>query len=69
MVREVVGLIEIRGLIGAAEAAVDAGKAAAKKIGELVGVYIIPKPDPDFDFREDKRNTEKITEIKRIIRK
>jgi ethanolamine utilization protein EutM len=46
-----------RGEVGAVKAAIDAGAAAAKRVGELVTVHIIAKPDeqietllPDFDW-------------------
>jgi len=38
-----------RGEVGAVKAAVDAGAAAAKRVGELVSVHLIAKPDPQVD--------------------
>lgn len=35
----------VRGDVGAVKAAVDAGAAAARRVGELVSVHIIPRPD------------------------
>ncbi len=35
----------VRGDVGAVKAAVDAGAAAARRVGELVSVHIIPSPD------------------------
>jgi ethanolamine utilization protein EutM len=35
----------VRGDVGAVRAAVDAGAAAARRIGELVCVHVIPRPD------------------------
>jgi len=39
----------VRGEVGAVKAAIDAGTAAAKKIGEVVSVHIIPRPHPDTE--------------------
>lgn len=38
-----------RGEVGAVKAALDAGAAAAKRVGELHTVHIIAKPDPQID--------------------
>ena len=74
--KEALGMVETRGLIGAIEAAdamvkaanvhligkqqigdvgavkaaVDAGAAAAKRVGELYGVHVIPRPHSDVEF-------------------
>ncbi|HHY93917.1 MAG TPA: BMC domain-containing protein [Firmicutes bacterium] len=37
----------VRGDVGAVKAAVDAGAAAAKRVGELVSVHVIPRPHSD----------------------
>src|SRR6266850_8276227 len=34
----------VRGEVGAVKAATDAGAAAAKRVGELVAVHVIPRP-------------------------
>ena len=47
--------VEVRGDVGAVKAAVDAGAAAAKRIGEVVSVHIIPRPHEELD----KFNTKK----------
>ncbi|MDI6823528.1 MAG: BMC domain-containing protein [Bacillota bacterium] len=39
--------VVVRGDVGAVKAAVDAGAAAAKRVGELVSVHVIPRPHPD----------------------
>ena len=36
--------VHVRGDVGAVKAAVDAGAAAARRIGELVAVHVIPRP-------------------------
>ena len=45
------GMVETKGLVGAIEAedamvkaATDAGAAAARRVGELVSVHVIPRP-------------------------
>jgi ethanolamine utilization protein EutM len=42
-------MITVRGDVGAVKAATDAGAAAARKIGELVAVHVIPAPAADVD--------------------
>ncbi|MET1030685.1 BMC domain-containing protein [Domibacillus tundrae] len=37
--------IVVEGDVGAVQAAVDAGKAAAERVGQLVGSHVIPRPD------------------------
>jgi len=39
----------VQGDVGAVKAAVDAGAAAAKKVGELVSVHVIPRPHVELD--------------------
>lgn len=39
----------IEGDVGAVKAAVDAGAAAAQKVGELVSVHVIARPDSEID--------------------
>jgi ethanolamine utilization protein EutM len=36
--------ITVRGDVGAVKAATDAGAAAARRVGELVAVHVIPRP-------------------------
>ena len=38
-----------RGDVGAVKAAVDAGAAAARRVGELVAVHVIPRPHAEVD--------------------
>jgi ethanolamine utilization protein EutM len=38
----------VKGDVGAVKAAVDAGAAAAKRIGELVSVHVIPRPHQEL---------------------
>lgn len=39
----------VRGDVGAVRAAVDAGQAAAQKVGELVSAHVIPAPDESLE--------------------
>lgn len=39
----------VRGEVGAVRAAVEAGAAAAQKVGELVSVHVIPRPHGDLE--------------------
>ena len=41
--------VSVRGDVGAVKAAVDAGAAAAKRVGELVSVHVIPRPHADLE--------------------
>ena len=38
-----------RGDVAAVKAATDAGAAAARRVGELVGVHVIPRPADDLE--------------------
>jgi ethanolamine utilization protein EutM len=38
----------VQGDVGAVKAAVDAGAAAAKRVGELVSVHVIPRPHEEL---------------------
>lgn len=38
-----------RGEVGAVRAAVEAGAAASQKVGELIGVHVIPRPHDELD--------------------
>ena len=41
--------VMVRGDVGAVKAAVDAGAAAAKRVGELVSVHVIARPHDDVE--------------------
>ena len=41
--------VMVRGDVGAVKAAVDAGGAAAQRVGELVSVHVIPRPHEDVE--------------------
>ncbi len=40
----------VRGDVGAVKAATDAGAAAAKRVGEVVSVHVIPRPHADTEL-------------------
>lgn len=42
--------VMVRGEVGAVKAATDAGAAAAKRVGELVSVHVIPRPHSEVEF-------------------
>jgi microcompartment protein CcmL/EutN len=52
---DALGLVEtrvtaiVRGDVGSVKAATDAGAAAARRVGELVGVHVIPRPADDLE--------------------
>ena len=41
--------VMVRGDVGAVKAAVDAGAASAKAVGEVVSVHVIPRPHTDVE--------------------
>ncbi len=41
--------VMVRGDVGAVKAAVDAGKAAAERVGKVVSVHVIPRPHADTE--------------------
>ena len=41
--------VMVRGDVGAVKAAVDAGSAAAAKVGEVVSTHVIPRPHSDVE--------------------
>jgi ethanolamine utilization protein EutM len=41
--------VMVRGDVGAVKAATDAGSAAARRIGELVSVHVIPRPHSEVE--------------------
>ena len=55
--------VMVRGDVGAVKSAVEAGGAAAKRVGELISVHVIPRPHeevegilPKIGDKQDKRN-------------
>ena len=41
--------VMVRGDVGAVKAAADAGAAAARRVGELVSVHVIPRPHSEVE--------------------
>jgi len=41
--------VMVRGDVGAVKAATDAGAAAARRVGELISVHVIPRPHADVE--------------------
>jgi microcompartment protein CcmL/EutN len=41
--------VMVRGDVGAVQAATDAGAAAARRVGELVSVHVIPRPHTEVE--------------------
>jgi len=41
--------VMVRGDVGAVKAAADAGAAAARNVGEVVSVHVIPRPHADVE--------------------
>jgi len=42
-------MVTVRGDVGAVKAATDAGAAAARRVGELVAVHVIPAPHEEVE--------------------
>lgn len=60
-------LIKIVGEVAAVKASVDAGAAAAKKVGELLGTHVIPRPDLQLDEILEDHMPEKVDLIELSI--
>ena len=64
--------VMVRGDVGAVKAAVDAGAAAAERVGELVSCHVIPRPHPELEsilpklpgFVEEKPKTKNVENTK-----
>lgn len=41
--------VTVRGDVGAVKAATDAGAAAARRVGELIAVHVIPRPHDEVE--------------------
>jgi ethanolamine utilization protein EutM len=42
--------VMVRGDVGAVKAAVDAGAAAAQRVGEVISVHVIPRPHSEVEY-------------------
>lgn len=47
--------VMVRGDVGAVKAATDAGAQAARRVGEVVSVHVIPRPHTDTEVMLPKR--------------
>lgn len=64
--------VMVRGDVGAVKAAVDAGAAAAERVGELISCHVIPRPHPELEailpklpsFAEEKPKTKNVENTK-----
>lgn len=54
--------VKIKGDVAAVKAAVDAGAAAAQRVGELVSVHVIPRPDDSTELVIYPPLSEKLTD-------
>ena len=54
--------VTVRGDVGAVKAATDAGAAAARRVGELVSVHVIPNPHGDVEKVLPGKNKKSSTE-------
>ena len=48
--------VMVRGDVGAVKASVDAGAAAAERVGELVSIHVIPRPHEEVEYILPKLN-------------
>ena len=48
--------VMVRGDVGAVKAATDAGGAAAKRVGELVSIHVIPRPHGNVEMILPKKS-------------
>ncbi|MBM4175421.1 MAG: BMC domain-containing protein [Ignavibacteria bacterium] len=55
--------VKIIGEVAAVKASVDAGAAAAQRVGQLVSIHVIPRPDDQIDFVVDE-SEKKSTPVK-----
>ena len=53
--------VMVRGDVGAVKAATDAGAGAARRVGELVSVHVIPRPHAEVEKILPKGSTDPVT--------
>ena len=53
--------VMVRGDVGAVKAATDAGAAAARRVGELVSVHVIPRPHTEVENILPKDSKDPVT--------
>ena len=59
----------VRGDVGAVKASVEAGAAAAKRVGELYSVHVIPSPHEDVESILPEKKVEKPTPKPKTVAK
>lgn len=53
--------VMVRGDVGAVKAATEAGAEAARRVGEVVSVHVIPRPHEDVEVLLQVKNPKKAT--------
>jgi ethanolamine utilization protein EutM len=53
--------VMVRGDVGAVKAATDAGAAAARRVGELISVHVIPRPHAEVERILPKGSKDPVT--------
>jgi ethanolamine utilization protein EutM len=53
--------VMVRGDVGAVKAATDAGAAAARRVGELISVHVIPRPHTEVERILPKGSKDPVT--------
>jgi len=62
--------VMVRGDVGAVKAATEAGSEAARRVGELVSVHVIPRPHADVEeLLSSLKETPKVTKAKPKVTK
>ncbi len=62
-------LVKVIGEVAAVKSAVDAGSVAAQRVGELVSVHVIPRPDDQIDpliieqFKKEKKASKEVKTV------
>jgi microcompartment protein CcmL/EutN len=56
-VRGALVTVKIVGEVAAVKASVDAGAAAAQRVGQLISIHVIPRPDNQIDFIVDEEKS------------
>ena len=59
--------IFVRGDVGAVKAATDAGAAAARRVGELISVHVIPRPHTEVERVLPKNNQTRFSPDERAL--
>jgi|WetSurMetagenome_2_1015567.scaffolds.fasta_scaffold145313_2 microcompartment protein CcmL/EutN len=60
-------LVKITGDVAAVRAAVDAGAAAAQRVGELVSMHVIPRPDDGTEILIHEQRPRTVKQEKKLV--